>query len=623
MAYNALIYAGVRKARCYFRSQMDKKIFRRLVLVGIMKNLTLSVAGMIDCAVVGRYLGADGLSAMKLAMPVFSILGLFSSILSTGLSVSAARDLTRGEREKASRSVKTVFTVSVLIAAVCMLVGFLCPSIVTSVLAGDKVDETVFSIATDYLGPILISALPILLYDILGSLALLEGADKYVNTASIVILVLNIAGDILAKVFDWKLTGIAAASGASYLAAFLVIFVFFLRGRSMFKIRFCKPDLRRLFDVTVRGLPMIVKGLCGILWPLAVNRLMLRYGTIDALAALSIQDAIHYLPAALCSGIASATLIMTGIYAGEEDRAGLRKVNQHILGWSLIGGTLVALSLGLTAQVLLKLFTDDPELLALSVSALRLYLMGVPFLALNFSAAAYLQGVGQNKAASLVIFLNHILLSISAAFVLGRMFNEKGIFASYGVCEIAMVILLLLMIVFYYLRQGRKKPEGMVRERPEVRQSIGSVEEAVEASKKIHTFCLENGITEREAFTIALCTEELAVNSIEHGFNDGKKHHLEMRAVVHENNLLLRLRDDCRRFDLVERYKIINPDDPTKNIGLRLIFKKADDVSYSSALSMNNVCVKYMIRRDDSLGVEGTFKLAEKAFGLNTEEKDL
>ena len=63
-----------------------------------MKNLTLSIARMIDCAIVGRYLGADGLSAMKLAMPVFSILGLFSSILSTGLSISAARDLARGDQ---------------------------------------------------------------------------------------------------------------------------------------------------------------------------------------------------------------------------------------------------------------------------------------------------------------------------------------------------------------------------------------------------------------------------------------------------------------------------------------------------------------------------------------------
>lgn len=59
--------------------------------------------------------------------------------------------------------------------------------------------------------------------------------------------------------------------------------------------------------------------------------------------------------------------------------------------------------------------------------------------------------------------------------------------------------------------------------------------------------------------------------------------------------LILRLRDDCRRFDLVERYRMMNPDDPTKNVGLRIVFASADDVSYSSALDMNNVCVKTRI----------------------------
>ena len=42
---------------------MEKHIFRRLVAAGFIKSLTLSIAGMIDCIIVGRFLGASGLSA--------------------------------------------------------------------------------------------------------------------------------------------------------------------------------------------------------------------------------------------------------------------------------------------------------------------------------------------------------------------------------------------------------------------------------------------------------------------------------------------------------------------------------------------------------------------------------
>ena len=115
---------------------MDKRIFFRLVMVGFIKNLTLSITGMIDCAIVGRDLGADGLSAMKLAMPIFFVIAMFSMILSTGLSVVVSRDTTRGEKEKAEGSVQTVFTICVLIAIAFLLVGIFCPSAVTAFLAG-------------------------------------------------------------------------------------------------------------------------------------------------------------------------------------------------------------------------------------------------------------------------------------------------------------------------------------------------------------------------------------------------------------------------------------------------------------------------------------------------------
>ena len=76
---------------------------------------------------------------------------------------------------------------------------------------------------------------------------------------------------------------------------------------------------------------------------------------------------------------------------------------------------------------------------------------------------------------------------------------------------------------------------------------------------------------------------------------------LAMRVFLSRNRTLyLRLRDDCRRFDLTERYRMIRPDDPSKNIGLRLVFANADEVQYSSAMNLNNVCVRYVMPQDRS-----------------------
>ena len=476
-----------------------------------------------------------------------------------------------------------------------MLVGLVCPSAITMLLAGNDFDPAIFASATDYVSLIFAAAVPILLFDILGTFAMLEGADRYMQTASVVLLLSNIVGDLVVVRLKAGMAGIAAATGFSYFCAGVIVVSFFLGKHSMFRLKLRWPDARTLLRTIAHGLPMVVKGLCGILWPMSVNRLMLRYGTITGLAALSIQDAVRYLPTALCSGIASATLIMVGIYAGEQDEEGMRRLNLSIVRWSLIGGLSIATCLSLAAEPLLRLFTSDAEILSLSVSALRLYLVGVPCLALNLAASSYLQGLGLNSASAIVIFVDHILISISSAFFLARLFGTMGIFASYGTCEVIMAALLALNALILFFLRRQKSSDAATTKKTELRRSIQSVEDAVAASLQVNQFCLSNGVSTKDAHHIALCAEDLAVNSIEHGFTDGKKHHLEMRAVIVGGKLLLRFRDDGWRFDLVERYKMINPEDPTRSVGLRIVFSNAEDVSYSSAFSVDNVCVRYAV----------------------------
>ncbi|MBQ4241107.1 MAG: hypothetical protein II672_08375 [Oscillospiraceae bacterium] len=42
-------------------------------------------------------------------------------------------------------------------------------------------------------------------------------------------------------------------------------------------------------------------------------------------------------------------------------------------------------------------------------------------------------------------------------------------------------------------------------------------------SEEVYDICIGSGFSAADAYHISLCTEELAANSIVHGFNDGKK----------------------------------------------------------------------------------------------------
>ncbi len=80
----------------------------------------------------------------------------------------------------------------------------------------------------------------------------------------------------------------------------------------------------------------------------------------------------------------------------------------------------------------------------------------------------------------------------------------------------------------------------------------------------------------------------MAVNVITHGFlKDRKKHALDIRVVNKDDEVTLRIRDDCKAFEPTEHLDIIEPEDPAKNCGIRLVYGIAREVVYQNLLGLN------------------------------------
>lgn len=55
-----------------------------------------------------------------------------------------------------------------------------------------------------------------------------------------------------------------------------------------------------------------------------------------------------------------------------------------------------------------------------------------------------------------------------------------------------------------------------------------------------------------------------------------------------------RIRDDCKSFNLPEQYAMrqVQEDDPTKNVGIRMVMKMSREVQYLSTMSTNNLIIR-------------------------------
>ena len=105
-------------------------------------------------------------------------------------------------------------------------------------------------------------------------------------------------------------------------------------------------------------------------------------------------------------------------------------------------------------------------------------------------------------------------------------------------------------------------------------------------------FALEHGFDEKKAGKYRLVIEELSTMLREHGFNDGKTHNINLRLVAKNEELIIRLRDDCTPFNLTEYYEM-QEKVRKEDLGLHLIFGKAGRVQYTNTFGANNLIVRF------------------------------
>ena len=122
-------------------------------------------------------------------------------------------------------------------------------------------------------------------------------------------------------------------------------------------------------------------------------------------------------------------------------------------------------------------------------------------------------------------------------------------------------IIILLYSIFNVKHFPRKMPDLMVipedfgvSEENFIAFDVCDINDVATVSEKIQRFCEEREIDHRRAMLAGLAMEEMAGNVVEHGFTkDNKKHTIIIKVTCKENEVLLRIKDDCVAFDPQDR----------------------------------------------------------------------
>ena len=578
------------------------KAFRSMLLVSVLATVAALLTVTVDSVITGQFLGADAVAATGLLSPVTMLFGMFGTVLGAGLGLTCVQYMGMADLKKVNGTFSAAVLLAVSASAVLALAMFFLAPVLGRLAGASGENAALLPLITDYLRGYAPCLPGLYLTMVLSSVMAADSDQMRALAGMCVTFLADLVLDLLnVLVFHGGMFGMAVASTLSQYAAVAVLLLHFRKpGRLLrFTPRALLPG--ELKNVILSGLSMVISQTAVSLRRLGLNRYFLSLGGRAAVASLTISQSVFVLMAAVGMGIMTAASSAAALFYGERDRNGLTVLTRLAAKTSVKMLLITAVAAIAAAPVLARLFLSDPSLdLTEATRLIRVQAIQILLVALPYAVIGIYQGMKRLSLSYPLTVLQDGLLPLAAVVGLGSLFGLRGAelgFPAAGALSLLAVVLVARVLGGRFPRSlsdlAPLSPDFGARPEDLCEVTIHSMDEVLAASEAARQMCLRCGADRRTTLLLALFVEEMAGNVILHGFSkDDKSHTIAMRLIREDEGWTIRLRDDCRPFDPVRWLEENHPEDPLRNVGIRLVVGMAKEVQYLSVLNMNNLIIR-------------------------------
>ena len=430
----------------------------------------------------------------------------------------------------------------------------------------------------------------------------MEGKYKRVNMTAMLTTIIDIAADaFVVFVLHGGMFEIAIATSLGYIIPFFIGAEFFMQKKHHSSFNFSLKGITSKIcgEILRLGAPAgVIKG-SSALGGVLINNMLTAFNTPYLVAAYGVFSQITVFVRSSWFAPSDTLNAFAGIFIGEEDKESLKETQKISLRHSLVYTSVVTVILFVFAEPLANMFlkSNDPEALRMAAECLRISCFSLPFHTIIYNLSNYLMAVKRIRFCNIYSFLIVCGSSVPVTFLMLNVIGYRGAWVS----RVAnMMLLSVIAVVYVYMNKSGKTyrdkmlllPDSFgIQPEDEIAVSATSTEEIIDLSRLAVAFALEHGAERNKAMTFGLVTEELATVLKDHGFSDGKTHNINARLAAKNEELIIRMRDDCKPFNLTEYYKMVR-EDIEQGVGTAIIMKKAKDVQYTNTLGTNNLIVR-------------------------------
>lgn len=420
----------------------------RFALPVFWGNLFQQLYNVVDSVVVGKFAGRDALAAVSSSGSlIFLLVGLFSGIF-MGAGVVISKYFGARDQENMQKAIHTSIAFALVAGVVLMVIGTAASPWILTIMGTPK---AVFPNSVLYFRIYFSGILAVVLYNTASGIFQAVGDSKHPLYYLIASSIANVVLD-LTLVAGLKM-GVKGAAIATVSAQSLSVILAFYRllhtkGEYQVHIRKIKFDLEMLKQILHMGIPAGLQN------------------SVIALANLVVQSNINQFDAAAVAGCGSysklegfafipitsfamalTTFIGQNLGAKQYERA--KKGARFGIFSCIILAEIVGVCIYFFIPQLIRIFTDDPNVMAYSMKQAHIITLFYFLLALSHSMAGIMRGAGKSVVPMLVMLCCWCVIRVTYITIITHLIPKiEVIFWAYPLTWSLSSICFLL----YYIR---------------------------------------------------------------------------------------------------------------------------------------------------------------------------
>lgn len=435
-----------------FKNDKVSTLFRKLLIPTLLGTLAVSAMTAIDGIVIGHGVGAEGVAAVNIIVPIYQLVSGVTLMVGAGCSVVASIHFSQKKIKVARINLTQAITVtSLIIALLCAWMLFFTKD--TALMLGSS--ETLLPSVCDYM----LWMLPGFMCEVWTMIGLfiirLDGSPKYAMWCNVLPAFCN-------GVLDWlfvfplgmgvKGAAIATSISLGVGAVMTIVYLLFLAS----DLRLIPLKLsRKSLMLCVRNIGYQCRiGSSSMLGELTMamlifmgNIVFMRLLGDDGVGAFGI--ACYYAPFFFMIGnsVAQSAQPIISYNYGIENWERVHSARQLLIKTAAGFGLVVALLFFFVPKWLVALFVDTQSRAGqIAIEGFPFFATGVIFFIVNVAIIGYYQSIERMKRASLLVFLRGFVLLVPSYLLLPMFFGVRGAWIAMPMAEFLTMLVIASMI---------------------------------------------------------------------------------------------------------------------------------------------------------------------------------